>query len=106
MTRTNTRRMHTLRDKFFAEGKAQSESPDPEVRALSFCWLDNSAIDYTAEPHTTSDSHNLDHYYTVHDRPDLQEDWDNFRHSHMTCNTSRGKNTPSPGLGEPVPDWW
>ena len=106
MARTNTRRMHVLRDEFFAEGKAQSESPDPDVRVLSDCWLCRSPIDYVAQPHTTSDSHNLDHYFAVDDRPELQEDWDNFRHSHMTCNTSRGKRTPSAGLGEEMPDWW
>lgn len=106
MARTNTRRMHTLRDEFFEEGRTHSRSDDPEVRVLSDCWLCRSAIDYVADPHSTQDSHNLDHYFTVHDRPDLQEDWSNFRHAHMACNLSRGKSTPTAGLGETVPDWW
>ncbi|WP_198416819.1 MULTISPECIES: hypothetical protein [Cryobacterium] len=106
MARTNTRRMHALRDEFFQEGRTQSQSADSEVRVLSDCWLCLTAIDYVAEPHTTSDSHNLDHFHTVSDRPDLQEDWSNFRHAHMACNLSRGKRTPTAGLGEAVPDWW
>ncbi|TFD41775.1 hypothetical protein E3T37_03545 [Cryobacterium sp. TMT2-10] len=98
--------MHALRDEFFEEGRTQSRSSDPDVRVLSDCWLCRSAIDYVADPHTTADSHNLDHYHTVHDRPELQEDPDNFRHSHMACNLKRGKTTPTAGLGESVPDWW
>jgi hypothetical protein len=106
MARTNTRLDHQLRDAFFAEGKAQSESDDPEVRKLSDCWLCRTAIDYLADPGTTPDSHNLDHYYPVSTHPELQQDPDGFRHSHFLCNTSRGNRTPSLGLGEPMPDWW
>lgn len=101
--RTNTRRMHKLRDEFFAEGRELDAKGDPEAD----CWLCKGRIDYQAEPNTSDDSHNLDHFLTVHDRPDLQEDPTNFRHAHMLCNTSRGKRTPSSGLGEDlVPDWW
>ena len=106
MARTNTRRMNKLRDEFFAEGKAQSRSDDPEIRALSDCWLCRSAVDYIADPHTTSDSHNLDHFKAVKYFPELQEDPTNFRHSHMACNLHRGANTPSLGLGTAVADWW
>ena len=106
MARTNTRRMHTLRDDFFDEGKAQSLSEDAKVRKLSDCWLCDSAVDYVADPHTTPDSHNLDHYKAVKHFPELQEEPTNFRHSHMACNLHRGDRTPSLGLGEAVPDWW
>jgi len=106
MARTNTRRMHALRDEFFAAGKAQSQSDDTAVRELSDCWLCDSAIDYVADPHTTPDSHNLDHYKTVKDFPELQDDPANFRHAHMACNLARGAKAPSLGLGEAVDDWW
>jgi 5-methylcytosine-specific restriction endonuclease McrA len=106
MARTNTRRMHTLRDEFFTEGRQQSQSDDPEVRALSHCWLCRTAIDYVAEPHTTPDSHNLDHFKPFRDYPELNEDPSNFRHAHRACNQSRGARTPSAGLGEAMPDWW
>ena len=106
MARTNTRRMNKLRDEFFAEGRKLSESTFAETRALSDCWLCRMPIDYVAEPHSTPDSHNLDHFKTVRDFPELQEDHDNFRHSHRACNQGRGANTPSLGLGEAVNDWW
>ena len=106
MARTNTRRMNLLRDEFFAEGRQQSGSDDPEVRVLSDCWLCKTSVDYVADAHTTPDSHNLDHYKTVKDFPELQEDPANFRHSHMACNLHRGDRTPSLGLGTAVADWW
>jgi hypothetical protein len=106
MARTNTRRMNLLRDEFFAEGRKQSQSPDADVRALSDCWLCKMPIDYVADPHSTPDSHNLDHYKVVRDFPELQEDPSNFRHAHRACNQGRGANTPSLGLGEAVGDWW
>jgi hypothetical protein len=100
--RTNTRRMHKLRDEFFAEGKRLDAAGDPAAN----CWLDGQRIDYDVKAGTTPDSHNLDHFYTVTDFPELQEDPSNFRHAHTLCNEQRGKNSPSPGLGEAVPDWW
>ena len=106
MARTNSRRMHALRDEFFSLGKAQSQSDDPDIRKLSDCWLCLAPIDYVADPSSTPDSHNLDHYHPVSINADLQEDPTNFRHSHFACNTSRGNKTPSLGLGEQMPDWW
>lgn len=102
--RTNSRRMHKLRDEFFADGKRLDA--DPDTRPLSVCWLDGDPIDYVAAPATTPDSHTLDHYFPVEDYPELQEDPDNFRHAHFDCNSRRGKRAPSPGLGEPMPQWW
>lgn len=102
-SRTNSRRMHKLRAEFFAEGKRLDKAGDKAAD----CWLCRTKIDYDAEPNTTPDSHNLDHYHSVIAHPELQEDPTNFRHSHMLCNQSRGADAPSSdGLGEPVPDWW
>ncbi|MFK4760311.1 hypothetical protein ACI3KS_05185 [Microbacterium sp. ZW T5_45] len=99
--------MHKLRDDFFDEGKAQSLSPDPDERAESDCWLCRGGIDYTVPPATTPDSHTLDHAKDVDTYPELQEDPDNFRHAHFSCNSSRGKRAPNDqGLGEPMPAWW
>ena len=104
MARVDTRRMKRLRAEFFAEGSRQDA--DEATRHLANCWLCKQRIDYTVDPHTTPDSHNLDHYHTVNDNPELQEDPTNFRHSHMLCNGHRNKNAPSAGLGESVSDWW
>lgn len=100
--RTNTRRMHLLRDQFFAEGKALDAAGDPAAS----CWLCKQRIDYSASPNTTDDSHNLDHVKSVRDYPELQEDQTNFRHAHMLCNGTRGASAPSFGLGQSVADWW
>jgi hypothetical protein len=94
--------MHLLRDQFFAEGKALDAKGDPAAN----CWLCNGRIDYDADPNTTPDSHNLDHFKPVRDYPELQEDPALFRHSHMLCNTTRGARTPTLGLGDSVADWW
>ena len=102
--RVDTREMKRLRAEFFAEGKRLDA--DPATRHLANCWLCGQRIDYTVPAHTTSDSHNLDHYHPVSEHPELQHDRTNFRHACMTCNTSRGKRAPSPGLGEAAPDWW
>lgn len=103
--RTNTRRMHQLRDEFFEEGKRLDA--DPATRHLADCWLCRGHIDYTVPQATTPDSHTLDHAKDVETYPELQEDWDNFRHAHFSCNSSRGKRAPNTqGLGEPMPAWW
>lgn len=100
--RVNTRRMKLLRAEFFAEGKRLDAEGDPAAN----CWLDGQRIDYNADPGTSPDSHNLDHFHSVRDHPELQEDPSNFRHSHKLCNGVRGADGPSLGLGEAVPDWW
>ena len=102
MARTNTRRMHKLRDEFFAEGKLLDAAGDPAAN----CWRCGMRIDYEAAPNTTPDSHNYGHFKSVRDHPELQEDPDNARHEHMLCNQSAGAGMHSLGLGEPVPDWW
>lgn len=104
MARTNTRRMHQLRDDFYLEGKRLDA--DPETRVLSVCWLCKGRIDYNAEPGTTPDSHTLEHRLTVKDRPDLQEDPDNFEHAHKGCNEERGDRAPAASLGDEMPAWW
>jgi len=104
MARTNTRRMHELREAFYQEGKRLDA--DPATRDQSVCWRDGQRIDYDAAPNTTADSHNLGHYKPVADFPELQEDPTNFRHEHALCNQSAGNRAPTAGLGEQVPDWW
>jgi len=102
--RPETRLDKQQRTEFFEEGRRLDA--DPETRHLAACWLCRLPIDYTVDPATTQDSHTLDHYFPVEDYPELQNDPDNFRHAHFNCNSSRGKNAPSPGLGEPMPAWW
>ncbi len=102
--RTNSRRMHTLREQFFAEG--QRLDADDATRDQSVCWICKGRIDYDAAPGTTDQSHELDHYHPVSLRPDLQEDPTNFRHAHARCNAERGNRQPTTNIGETVPDWW
>lgn len=102
MPRSNTRRMHQLRAEFFDEGKQLAAAGDPEAN----CWRCKLPIDYEAEPHSTPESHNLGHYRSVRDHPELEEDPDNFRHEHRLCNQAAGAGMHSLGLGEPVKDWW
>ena len=101
--RKNTRRMHELRQRFFDEGKQLDAEGDPAAD----CHICKARIDYDAAPGTTPESHNLDHYYPVKTHPELQEDWDNFRHSHKLCNQVQSDGLiDRGGLGELVPDWW
>lgn len=101
--RTHTREDQRLRTEFFQEGKALDAAGDSEAD----CWLCRTRIDYTVDPGTTQDSHTLDHYFPVDDYPELQNDPDNFRHAHFSCNSSRGKREANRnGLGEPMPAWW
>jgi hypothetical protein len=102
--RKETRRMKQLRADFYEEGKRQDANPD--TRHLSVCWMDGHRIDYDAAPGTTEDSHSLDHYLSVEEHPELQDDPENFRHSHLRCNTSRGNRALDFDLGDQVPDWW
>lgn len=102
--RVDTRRMHKDRAEFFEEGKRQDASP--ETRHLAGCHLCGMRIDYEVGAGVTLDSHNLDHYYPVSTHPDLKDDPDNWRHSHRSCNQSRGVGGVEKGLGEPMPAWW
>jgi len=102
MTRTSTRLGHRLRAEFFEAGKRLDAAGAPEAN----CWLCKQRIDYDVAPNSTPSSHNLDHYHPVAVRPDLQDDPSNFRHAHADCNTRRGKNAPSLGLGDEVPAWY
>ncbi|UFU03451.1 hypothetical protein LQF12_02235 [Ruania suaedae] len=104
MARVDSRAMKAGRAAFFEEG-ARLDA-DPATRHLANCWLCKQRIAYDVEPNTTPDSHNLDHFHTVDERPDLQYDRTNWRHSHAGCNSSRGNRAPSIGLGEEVAAWW
>jgi hypothetical protein len=96
--------MNELRRVFFEEGRRLDA--DPSTRDQSVCWICLGRIDYDAEPGSTPDSHNLDHYHTVSQSPEMQEDPANFRHSHRRCNGARGALAPEADLGELVADWW
>ncbi|WGD38488.1 hypothetical protein [Lysinibacter sp. HNR] len=98
----STRLMKKLRKEFYEEGQRLHAEGNPEAN----CWLCSQPIDYDAAPGTTPDSHELDHFHTVSEHPELQEDPTNFRHSHTLCNSKRGNRSPSLGLGDLVPDWW
>lgn len=100
----NTRRMQRLRAAFFAEGRLLDH--DPATRSEANCWLCGERIDYDATAGSTDDSHELDHAIPVSERPDLQEDQGNFRHSHKACNRERSNSAPHAGLGASVSDWW
>ncbi len=102
--RTDTRRMHKLRTEFFLEGKRLDA--DPKTRDQANCWICHGRIDYDADPGSTDDSHNLDHFKSVRDFPDLQEDPTGFRHAHRSCNIAHGADAPVMGLGEQMPEWW
>ena len=104
MTRSSSRHMKQLRAEFFESGRTLDA--DPITRHLAGCWLCGQRIDYTVDPSTTPDSHNLDHLHPVSTHPELQEDPSGFRHAHFQCNTSRGNRPPSPGLGDEIPSWW
>lgn len=108
MARTNTRRMHKLRQDFFDEGKALAAKGDPAANCWlgPVCYLGGVPIDYSVPAGTTDESHNLDHYHTVSEHPELQEDPSNARHAHKYCNEKRRTTIPTGGLGETVPDWW
>lgn len=100
--RKSTRLMNKLRAEFFAQGKRLDAAGDPAAN----CWLCKQPVDYDVAPGTTPESHNLDHYHTVDEHPELQEDPTNFRHAHRECNQVRSNKTPTAGLGEAVADWW
>lgn len=96
--------MKRLRAAFLEEGRRLDA--DPTTRHLADCWLCGQRIAYDVPPGTTPDSHNLDHLHPVSTHPELQEDPSGFRHAHFQCNASRGNRAPSPGLGDPIADWW
>lgn len=104
MTRSSSRHMKQLRAEFFESGRTLDA--DPITRHLAGCWLCGQRISYDVPPGTTPDSHNLDHYHPVSTHPELQEDVTGWRHSHASCNQSRGNKAPSPGLGEEIAAWW
>lgn len=100
----NTRNMRRARPAFYEEGKLLDA--DPATRSEANCWICGERIDYDALPGSTEQSHELDHAIPVSERPDLQEDPSNFRHSHSICNRRRSNKAPLPSLGEAVPAWW
>lgn len=94
--RVSTRAFQKARDRFFAEG-LKEDAP---------CWLCGQPIDYAAQPGTTDDSHELDHYVPVSVDPSLQYDPGNFRHAHRVCNILRGASPPKLSLGLHSRRWY
>jgi 5-methylcytosine-specific restriction endonuclease McrA len=97
VARTNTRRMHLLRDEFKAECR-EADAP---------CWLCNLPIDYAApfDDYDNDDRFQLDHVHPVSTHPELQEDPEGFKPSHAGCNNARSNRAPSAGLGRPSRQW-
>ena len=94
--RLNTTNMNKQR-KLFRERCAEANAK---------CWLCGQGIDYDVPSSSTPDSFELDHFYTVSEHPELQEDPANFRASHMLCNRERGNGPPNPSLGSLSRVWF
>lgn len=93
--RKGGRQFEKDRKKFFLECKAEHRP----------CWLCGMPIDYDAPQNTTDDSYNLDHFYPVSKRPDLQHDPAGFRPSHTQCNNLRGNKDPATPIGTLSRQW-
>ena len=65
------------------------------------CWLCGMPIDYDAPQNSSDDSYNLDHFYPVTKRPDLQHDPAGFRQ----CNNLRGNKDPATPIGTLSRQW-
>ncbi len=102
MARTESRRYKTLKRAFFTQGRDADRRRDPTAD----CWICRQRIDYDADPGSTPESHELDHYHPVSTHPHMAEDPDNFRHAHKLCNAKRGNTAPMQGLGQQITDWW
>ncbi|SCX05913.1 hypothetical protein, partial [Mycolicibacterium fluoranthenivorans] len=97
----STRRYRKLRAAFRHECATEDQPGGTTGRP---CWLCGKPIDYSL-PDDHPDGFNLDHAYTVADRPDLAEDPANFRPAHKACNGLRGNNDPFIQIGSPSEDW-
>lgn len=93
--RKGGRQFEKDRKVFFLECKAEHRP----------CWLCGMPIDYDAPQNTTDDSFNLDHFYPVTKRPDLQHDPAGFRPSHTQCNNLRGNKDPATPIGTLSRQW-
>lgn len=90
----STRRYKALRTKFRAHCQDNNEP----------CWLCGKPIDHEL-PRQHAESFNVDHAYTVDERPDLAEDLANFRPAHKLCNERRGTAEPTIQLGDTSEAW-
>ena len=93
--RKGGRQFEKDRKKFFLECKSEHRP----------CWLCGMPIDYDVAQNTTDDSFNLDHFYPVSKRPDLQHDTAGFRPSHTQCNNLRGNKDPATPIGTLSRQW-
>lgn len=94
--RSTTRAFRKASQEFFEQGKHES----------AVCWLCGQPIDYSVDPGSTDDSHNLDHYVPVSMDPSIQHDPANWRHSHRICNILRGAAPPKLPLGTFSREWY
>ncbi|KZE94617.1 hypothetical protein AVP42_00901 [Agromyces sp. NDB4Y10] len=90
----STRRHKQLRVQF-------RQACEAEDRPCCICGL---PIAYDV-PGAIGDGFALDHYHPVSQRPDLVDDWANFRASHSRCNRARGAGAPQAGLGTLSRKW-
>lgn len=68
------------------------------------CHICHQAIDYSlAYPHP--DAFTVDHAISKRDRPDLAEDFGNYRAAHARCNWAKGADAAEPDLGDHADDW-
>ena len=84
------------RQKFFLESTKQN---------TVHRWLCGIAHRLDVAQNTTDDSYNLDHFYPVTKRPDLQHDPAGFRPSHTQCNNLRGNKDPATPIGTLSRQW-
>lgn len=68
------------------------------------CWLCGKPIDYTLA-YQHPECFNLDHAIPLSQRPELADDYNNFRPAHRVCNERRGTNEPHIDLGVPSEAW-
>jgi len=68
------------------------------------CWLCGQDIRYDLK-WPDPQSFSLDHARPLSEFPELAEDPENFRSSHLSCNIGRGTRDHTPTLGATSRDW-
>ena len=84
--------------------RLRSEFRDECEAAGAPCWLCREDIDYEL-PSGHPDSWSLDHAHPRKTHPELIDDPENFRASHLECNRRRRETEPDAGLGIPSRQW-
>ena len=68
------------------------------------CWLCSKPINYTLH-YKHPEAFNLDHAIPLSVRPELADDYNNFRSSHAVCNSRRQAEEPFLDIGVPSEQW-